>query len=348
MAIDTALVVDDSRSARYILQRLLERQHIHVDGVDSAAEALAYLREVRPDVVFMDDMMPGMDGQEAVERMAANPATANIPIVMYTANDYISDSPQPQRRGIVGVLSKPFAARDVEAVLAKLGGTVVPPPITARLVRQPASMPTQPEALPTSTMATSPLPDDLAQRVAMAVATETQALHAQVIDLVKMEARLAVEQIVGELLEEQVRTQIEHHESSWRRALDGLSNEQGKFQERLLEQRVPRLLEILEQRLKRRIDVLQKALSERIETSGLGPLQRTQATHIARTTAAEAAQRPARESARRVAAELMRTDISALNLRLDRLRRRFDNVAVAAVIAALAAGLVGYLVGAMG
>lgn len=273
MAIETALVVDDSRSARYILQRLLERQQIHVEGVESAEAALAYLREVRPDVVFMDDMLPGMDGQEAVERLAANPATARIPIVMYTGRDDMPMTPS-QQRGVIGVLGKPFAPQDVDALLAKLGGTVALPPVTARLVRKPTLVPPLPEPVPStvSEAASLPMSDDL----------------------------------------------------------------------------VPRLLEILDQRLKRRMDVLQKTLNERIENSGLGSIQRTQVTQIARATAAEAAQRPARESARRVAAELMRTDINALNLRLDRLRRRFSTLVTAAVIAVIAAGMLGYLVGAMG
>ncbi|MBI5041736.1 MAG: hypothetical protein HZB57_11225 [Gammaproteobacteria bacterium] len=115
-----------------------------------------------------------------------------------------------------------------------------------------------------------------------------------------------------------------------------------------MEQRVSRLLEILELRLKRRMDVLQKTLNERIENSGLGPLQRTQVTHIARTTATEAAQRPARQAARHAAAELMRTDFNALSLRVERLRRRYSAVVASAVIAVFAAVVLGYLVGTMG
>lgn len=342
MAIQTALVVDDSRSARYILQRLLERQDIHVEGVDSADKAFAYLREVRPDVVFMDDMMPDMDGQEAIERLAANPATAGIPIVMYTSSDYAADAP-PQHRGVVGVLGKPFAPRDIDALLAKLGGAVAPPPVTARLIREPAPVPQTHPAQTHDTVA--PTRDDSTRSVTEAVAVEMAGLRARLIDEVKSAARLAVEQIIGELLEDQVRTQIEHHESGWRRALDGVCHEQDKFQEQLLERRVPGLLKILEQRTMRRMDVLQKTLHERIENGGLGPLQRTQATQIASTIAVEAAQRPARESARRVAAELIRTDIGALNLRLERLRRRFNSVVVAAAVVVLAAALMGYLLG---
>ena len=63
-----ALIVDDSRSARVMLRRLLEEHDLDVATAGSAEEALEYLTENRPDVIFMDHMMPDMDGFEAVER----------------------------------------------------------------------------------------------------------------------------------------------------------------------------------------------------------------------------------------------------------------------------------------
>src|SRR6185503_508914 len=57
-----ALVVDDSKSARAFLARILERHEIAVDAADSAEAAIEYLTRNKPDVIFMDHMMPGMDG----------------------------------------------------------------------------------------------------------------------------------------------------------------------------------------------------------------------------------------------------------------------------------------------
>ena len=66
MARKSALVVDDSKSARVILSRMLEKYDIEVDMAESAEQAIEYLKGNRPDAIFMDHLMPGMDGLQAV------------------------------------------------------------------------------------------------------------------------------------------------------------------------------------------------------------------------------------------------------------------------------------------
>ena len=87
MSSKRALVVDDSKSARAFLSRILERHEITVDAADSAEAAIDYLTRNRPDVIFMDHMMPGMDGFQAVQSIKNNPRTAAIPILMYTSQE---------------------------------------------------------------------------------------------------------------------------------------------------------------------------------------------------------------------------------------------------------------------
>ena len=85
MAIKKALIVDDSKSARLVLKRMLIEFALDVDTVESAIDALTYLKDHQPDVIFMDHMMPGMDGFEAIKHIKINPKTAVIPIMMYTS-----------------------------------------------------------------------------------------------------------------------------------------------------------------------------------------------------------------------------------------------------------------------
>ncbi len=64
----TALNVDDSKSARVVLKRMLEAHELDVDTAESAESTLDYLKAHRPDVIFMDHLMPGTDGFEARDR----------------------------------------------------------------------------------------------------------------------------------------------------------------------------------------------------------------------------------------------------------------------------------------
>lgn len=116
-----ALVVDDSRSARLVLRRLLVEYGIEVDEVDSAEAALEHLLYHKPHAIFMDHMMPGMDGLQAVRIIKSNPETALIPIMMYTSKEggevYLG---QARALGAVGVLPKEVKSADLAAVLESL------------------------------------------------------------------------------------------------------------------------------------------------------------------------------------------------------------------------------------
>ena len=115
-----ALIVDDSRSARVILSRMLEQHQMAVDTAESAEQALEYLGQNRPDVIFMDHLMPGMDGFQAVQAIKSDPQTATIPLMMYTSQEgelYVS---QARALGAVGVLPKTVRPVDVSRVLYQL------------------------------------------------------------------------------------------------------------------------------------------------------------------------------------------------------------------------------------
>ena len=115
-----ALVVDDSRSARVVLSRMLERFGILVDSAESAESALEYLKDRRPDVIFMDHLMPGMDGLAAVREIKANPELAAIPIMMYTSQEGEIYGGQARASGAVGVLPKSIRPIDVTKALYQL------------------------------------------------------------------------------------------------------------------------------------------------------------------------------------------------------------------------------------
>jgi CheY-like chemotaxis protein len=120
MSAKRALIVDDSRSARVILGRMLETHGLVVDTVESGEQALDYLRSAHPDVVFMDHLMPGMDGFEATRAIKANERTADIPVMMYTSQDGEIYLQQARKIGAKGVLSKTLKTGDVSRALYDL------------------------------------------------------------------------------------------------------------------------------------------------------------------------------------------------------------------------------------
>jgi CheY-like chemotaxis protein len=91
-----------------------------VDTAESAEEALEFLRTSRPDVIFLDHLMPGMDGFQAIHAIKSNPDTAMIPVMMYTSQEgelYLS---QARALGAVGVLPKTVKQLEVSRLLAQL------------------------------------------------------------------------------------------------------------------------------------------------------------------------------------------------------------------------------------
>jgi CheY-like chemotaxis protein len=120
MGAKRALIVDDSKSARLFLARILEKYEIDVDNAENAEAAIEYLASHRPDVIFMDHLMPGMDGFQAVQAIKNNPLTATIPILMYTSQEGELYLGQARALGAVGVLPKQIKPTDVSKVLYQL------------------------------------------------------------------------------------------------------------------------------------------------------------------------------------------------------------------------------------
>ena len=113
-----------------MLRRILQSLGMTVDTVDSGEAALEYLREHRPDVIFMDHTMPGMDGLTALRQIQSNPATATIPVAMYTSKDEPAYRDQAHAAGAVDVLSKPATLEALGRILERMS-TLLDPNVRA-------------------------------------------------------------------------------------------------------------------------------------------------------------------------------------------------------------------------
>jgi CheY-like chemotaxis protein len=115
-----ALVVDDSRTSAALLAKILARNGIASDKVGSGEECLEYLKAKRPDLIFLDHMMPGMDGFDVVKAIKRQSRLAAIPVVMHTSKSGEMYIGQARALGAVGVLEKPASEQALLEVLKEL------------------------------------------------------------------------------------------------------------------------------------------------------------------------------------------------------------------------------------
>jgi signal transduction histidine kinase/DNA-binding response OmpR family regulator len=79
------LVVDDDRTSRYLLSALLSNSNCRLSEAENAAQGLRMASELRPDLIVLDLAMPDLSGFEVLDRLKSEPATRNIPVVIYTS-----------------------------------------------------------------------------------------------------------------------------------------------------------------------------------------------------------------------------------------------------------------------
>jgi signal transduction histidine kinase/DNA-binding response OmpR family regulator/CHASE3 domain sensor protein len=113
------LVVDDDPEVRYILQRYLEDAGFRVLLAASGAEGLRMARDFQPRAITLDIMMPGMDGWEVLRALKADPAIADIPVVICSILD---NRELGYSLGAVDYLVKPVSRQDVLAAVSRTAG----------------------------------------------------------------------------------------------------------------------------------------------------------------------------------------------------------------------------------
>ena len=101
------LIVDDSPTEVFQMKKALEQGGFRVEAAADGEEAIRKAREMHPDLILMDIVMPGMDGFRATRQLANDPETRAIPIIMVTSKSNESDRVWGMRQGAVDFLVKP-------------------------------------------------------------------------------------------------------------------------------------------------------------------------------------------------------------------------------------------------
>ncbi|MDX1458863.1 MAG: response regulator [Marinobacter sp.] len=240
MAIKNALLVDDSKVARFALSKLLESREMQVNMAGSAEEALEFLNSNdRPDVIFMDHLMPGMNGVEATKAIKGNPDTADIPIIMCTSKKSQSFMDEAKNFGVYSILTKPPQDDGLNQMLEQLvtdvkDGTLPEAPVIPS--EEPPEDDTAIELTGSATVELAPKPGN-GQESGSHVVPLTSELIEQI-------ARSAVKTHINNRLHELLSSLFDEQFDHLKRALD----EANKKQDAALEDRLNRLGELVDRR----------------------------------------------------------------------------------------------------
>ena len=113
----TVLIVDDEPSGLQTLEAVLEGEGYRLEMAENGFQALEKARELLPDVILLDVMMPGLTGYEVCERIRADEKLAEIPIIILTALDDRNSMLRALEAGADDFITKPFDRHELRARL---------------------------------------------------------------------------------------------------------------------------------------------------------------------------------------------------------------------------------------
>jgi len=121
MGIKRILVVDDSATERHMLNDLLTKAGYDVISSENGEDAIVKARTVKPDLILMDVVMPGLNGFQATRAISRDPETKSIPVIMCTSKSKETDKIWGRRQGAKDYVVKPVDGDVLLAKIASLG-----------------------------------------------------------------------------------------------------------------------------------------------------------------------------------------------------------------------------------
>jgi DNA-binding response OmpR family regulator len=119
------LVIDDSPTIVALLKRMLQQNQLEVLEAFDAESGIEVARREVPDLIFLDIVLPGMDGFRALRMLRRDPITKHLPIIMISGNAQATEQFYVQRIGADDFMKKPFSRAEVfnrvEALLDEQG-----------------------------------------------------------------------------------------------------------------------------------------------------------------------------------------------------------------------------------
>ena len=121
MPIKKILVIEDSPTDRKFLTDILSKKGYTVTTAESAEEGLAKVKQLRPDLVLMDVVLPGQNGFQATRTLAKDDSTKAIPVIIISTKGQETDRVWGLRQGARDYVVKPVDQAELLAKIAALG-----------------------------------------------------------------------------------------------------------------------------------------------------------------------------------------------------------------------------------
>jgi len=114
-----ALVVDDSTTVRRLMELTLTPIGIQLDFTDNGEDALALVKQGRYDIIFLDILLPGIDGYRVCKTIKSDKLTKNVPVVVLTSKDSAIDKVRGKMAGSNVYLTKPLDRNELIQAIDK-------------------------------------------------------------------------------------------------------------------------------------------------------------------------------------------------------------------------------------
>ncbi|MDR3392153.1 MAG: response regulator [Sulfuriferula sp.] len=117
MAVHKILIVDDSPTERFFLADLLSKHGYQINLAENGTEALEKAKQIMPDLILMDVVMPGLNGFQATRALSKDDELKHIPVILCTTKDQETDKIWGLRQGAIEYIVKPVNG---DALLQKI------------------------------------------------------------------------------------------------------------------------------------------------------------------------------------------------------------------------------------
>ncbi len=107
------LIIDDSPTEVHVFKTMLEKNDIQVSVATNGEDGIVMAKEIMPDLILMDVVMPGKNGFQATRDLSRDQSTSNIPVIIITTKDQETDKIWGMRQGATDYVVKPADEQDL-------------------------------------------------------------------------------------------------------------------------------------------------------------------------------------------------------------------------------------------